>query len=194
MRAHVSMLVLFVAACSSGSPTPRERASERAPQSRVEARAARYALHEWGLLGAVLDAPGDAPLALGTGPIASGQRADLGATRTRPAFDGSGTRGLGLVGTGLGGGKPVIYVKLLDGEPVRFALRVSVPGGRFLEHFPDGAIERNGSGESLVWNVEARTRETRGRRASRRSMPRALACRRRCSRATWATRCGPSTS
>lgn len=124
--------VVLLAACSktpapSRAPAPPPRAS--------------FTVHEWGLFG--LDIAADARLAVasGTQRIDGTEQAIGDALRDVGAPVG-GFGGLGFSGSGVGGGKPVVYVHLDPGvDTARFSLSVDVPRASVREVFPSASVE-----------------------------------------------------
>lgn len=109
--------------CRRESPPPPQRNPTAEPRG-------GYVLHEWGLFGGVANSQA-LEIATSPHPTLAVGAAQAGAEPAPP--------GLGLEGTGIGGGKPVIYVHLDPGvETLTFDLVSQLANGRFEERFPGG--------------------------------------------------------
>lgn len=113
--------------------TPAQQSALRSPGSRS------YTVHEWGLF--ALDIAADSHVTAASGSQCAGAHAvdgsaDFGASDSTRGFG-----GLGLRGSGAGGGKPVVYVHLDDGaDTARFSLGIGVSRASVREHFPSARV------------------------------------------------------
>lgn len=161
MTRYALALALFAAlsGCSDAPTQPAEPAPPPIPPELPPLPPARYGLHEWGLFGVDATSPGTATI--GTVVSHPPAVAGLDAPAALDALDALEEQGRAIpadipvhdprrFGLQAQGGKPVIYLHVLEGAPhVQVSVGVRLPTDGLLEHWPPTTVT-NGM---PTWNV-----------------------------------------